>query len=288
MFLPAPLGAPAVPMRLLLANDDGIHAKGLRTLAGRLAALGEVWVTAPDREQSATSHSISLHVPLRVRKVGEREFSVSGTPTDSVYVGLHHILKQAPDVVVSGINHGPNLGNDVIYSGTVSAAMEAAMFGFKAIAVSLCLGENAAEVQELHFESAAEIVARLVTSLNEVTLPRGVLLNVNVPNRPLDQIKGTKVCRLGFNNWADKVAERVDPRGRPYYWIGGTRQGHDDIPDSDVSAIADGYVAITPIHYDLTDYRSLEVTRTIRVEGFPRAPDMLGNTPLPHPVMKKP
>ena len=275
-------------MRILLANDDGIHAKGLRTLAGRLSGLGELWVTAPDREQSATSHSISLHVPLRVRKVGEREFSVSGTPTDSVYVGLHHLLKEPPDVVVSGINHGPNLGNDVIYSGTVSAAMEAAMFGYKAIAVSLCLGEHAGEVQELHFATAAEFVARLVQSLATMTLPRGVLLNVNVPNRPIDQVKGMKICRLGFNNWADKVAERVDPRGRPYYWIGGTRQGHDDIPDSDVNAIADGFVSVTPIHYDLTDYRSLAVTRTIVVEGFPRVPDELGNTALPHPVMKQP
>jgi 5'-nucleotidase len=275
-------------MRILLANDDGIHARGLRTLAGRLAGLGEVWVTAPDREQSATSHSISLHVPLRVRKVGDREFSVSGTPTDSVYVGLHHILKDPPDVVVSGINHGPNLGNDVIYSGTVSAAMEAAMFGYKAIAVSLCLGENAAEVQELHFETAAEFVARLVSAIKDVSLPRGVLLNVNVPNKPIEQVKGMKLCRLGFNNWADKVNERIDPRGRPYYWIGGTRQGHDDIPDSDVNAIADNLVAVTPIHYDLTDYRSFAITRDIKVEGFERAPDALGSAQLPHPVMKKP
>lgn len=275
-------------MRLLLANDDGIHAKGLQTLTARLADLGEVWVTAPDREQSATSHSISLHVPLRVRKIGEREYSVSGTPTDSVYVGLHHLLAQSPDVVVSGINHGPNLGNDVIYSGTVSAAMEAAMFGFKAIAVSLCLGENGSDPQDLHFETAAEFVARLVKSLEHVTLPRGVLLNVNVPNKPITQVKGMKICRLGFNNWADKVNERVDPRGRPYYWIGGTRQGNDDIPDSDVNAIADGFVSVTPIHYDLTDYRSLAVARTIVVEGFPRQPDGLGDAALPHPVMPKP
>lgn len=274
-------------MRILVANDDGIHARGIRALIARLTALGEVWVCAPDREQSATSHAISLHVPLRVRKVAEREFAVSGTPTDAVYLGLHHLLPAPPDVVVSGINHGPNLGNDVIYSGTVSAAMEAAMFGFKAVAVSLCLGENAGEAQDLNFETAAEFTARLVSAIAKKRLPRGVLLNVNVPNVALAQVRGMKVCRLGFNNWAEKVQERLDPRGRPYYWIGGTRQGHDDIADSDVNAIGEKLVAVTPIHYDLTDYRSLAAARGIAIEGFPRVADHLGDAPLPHPVMPK-
>jgi 5'-nucleotidase len=273
-------------MRILVANDDGIHARGIRALSERLAKVGEVWISAPDREQSATSHSISLHVPLRVRKVGDRDHAVSGTPTDAVYLGLHHLLEQKPDIVVSGINHGPNLGNDVIYSGTVSAAMEAAMFGYKAIAVSLCIGDMASEGPTMHFETAAEFVARLVTAMADKTLPRGVLLNVNVPNRPISEIRGMKICRLGFNDWANKVAERNDPRGRPYYWIGGTRQGHDDIPDSDINAVADGLVAVTPIHYDLTDYRSFEAARAINVEGFERHPDKLGNAPLPHPTAK--
>lgn len=271
-------------MRILVANDDGIHARGIRTLSERLSQVGEVWVAAPDREQSATSHSISLHVPLRVQKVGPRDHAVSGTPTDAVYLGLHHILADKPDIVVSGINHGPNLGNDVIYSGTVSAAMEAAMFGYKAIAVSLCTHDVVSEVREMHFDTAAEFVARLVTAMADKPLPRGVLLNVNVPNRPISEIKGMKICRLGFNNWASTVGERTDPRGRPYYWIGGTRKGHDDIPDSDINAVADGLVAVTPIHYDLTDYRSFDVARAIEVEGFKRAPDALGNQPLPHPI----
>jgi 5'-nucleotidase len=276
-------------MRILIANDDGIHARGIRALVTRLSQLGEVWVSAPDREQSATSHSISLHVPLRIRKMADREFAVSGTPTDSVYLGLHHLMREcSPDIVVSGINHGPNLGNDVIYSGTVSAAMEAAMFGFKAIAVSLCIGEHMSDTREQHFDVAAEFTARLVSSLANKQLPRGVLLNVNVPNRPAAEIRGMKMCRLGFNNWAEKVADRVDPRGRPYYWIGGTRQGHDAIDDSDVNAIADGLVAVTPIHYDLTDYRSFSAARSIEVEGFSRAPDNLTDVPLPHPTLPKP
>ncbi len=276
-------------MRILIANDDGIHSRGIRALISRLSQLGEVWVAAPDREQSATSHAISLHTPLRMRKVGEREFAISGTPTDAVYLGLHHVMREAPpDVVVSGINHGPNLGNDVIYSGTVSAAMEAAMFGFKAIAVSLCMGEHMGDTRETHFDTAAEFVARLVSSLADKQLPRGVLLNVNVPNRPVAEVRGMKMCRLGFNNWAEKVADRVDPRGRPYYWIGGTRQGHDDIADSDVNAIADGLVSVTPIHYDLTDYRSFSATRAIDVEGFALASDNLSDVPMPHPTLPKP
>ncbi|MBC7794714.1 MAG: 5'/3'-nucleotidase SurE [Clostridia bacterium] len=272
-------------MRILVSNDDGIHARGLRTLSEKLAQVGEVWVTAPDREQSATSHAISLNVPLRSYQTAAREHAITGTPTDSVYLGLNHILKEPPDVVVSGINHGPNLGNDVIYSGTVSAAMEAAMFGYQAIAVSLCIGDHAG-VREMYFDSAAEFAARLVVAMANKPLPRGVLLNVNVPNRPIGDIRGMKVCRLGFNNWADRVAERLDPRGRPYYWIGGTRQGHDAIPDSDVNAVADGFVAVTPIHYDLTDYRSFAATRAIEVEGFSRAPDQLGDTQLPHSAAK--
>lgn len=273
-------------MRILLSNDDGIHARGLETLARHMQEIGEVWVVAPDRERSATSHSISLHKPLRVRQVGERRYAVDGTPTDSVYLGLHHLLPEPPDVVVSGINHGPNLGNDVIYSGTVSAAMEGALFGYRAIAVSLCLPDTRSHDEAPHFDTAAHFAAQLARAVYEKPMPRGVLLNVNVPNRPAEEVRGMKLCRLGFNDWAEEVTARVDPRGKPYYWIGGQRLGHDDVADSDVNTVEEGVIAITPIHYDLTDYRSFGYTRALSVEGFERVPDALGDQALPHPVIK--
>lgn len=271
--------------RILLSNDDGVHARGLRVLAERLSSLGEIWVVAPDREQSGTSHSISLHRPLRMRNVAPREFAVDGTPTDSVYVALHHVLKEPPDLVVSGINHGPNLGNDVIYSGTVSAAMEAAQFGLRSIAVSLCLPDfRGTEPAAQHFDTAADVVAELAQAVLDRPMPRGVLLNVNVPNAVRDEVRGVKLCRLGFNDWSEAVSERADPRGRPYYWIGGQRAGHDNLADSDINAVAAGWASVTPIHYDLTDYRSFAYVRRLELASYVRAPDALGDAPLPHPI----
>jgi 5'-nucleotidase len=276
------------PARILLANDDGIQAPGLRALAAALGELAEVWVVAPDREQSATSHSISLHRPLRMRKLAEREYSVDGTPTDSVYLALHHVMPHPPDIVVSGINDGPNLGNDVLYSGTVSAAMEGALFGYRAVAVSLCLPEIREEVPRVRdFGPAASVAQGIVRSVLAKPMPRGVLLNVNVPSLPLAEIGGMKLCRLGYTDWSDAVDVRHDPRGKAYYWIGGSRDGHDDIEDSDNKAIAAGYVAVTPIHYDITDYRSFAYARGLEVEGFAHVPDALGNSPLPHPLHPK-
>lgn len=274
--------------RILVSNDDGIHARGLRTLTEALEPHGEVWVVAPDRERSATSHSISLHNPLRIREVGVRRFSVDGTPTDSVYLALHHILPAPPDVVFSGINHGPNLGNDVLYSGTVSAAMEGALFGHRAVAMSLCLNEKSRERERPpFFETAGQVAVRLLGAVMEAPMPSGVLLNVNVPDLPFEDLEGNRLCRLGFNDWAESVSERRDPRNRPYFWIGGSRSARDEVAGSDVNAVADRQVAITPIHYDLTDYRSFSYVRGLTLEGLTRIEDRLGDAPLPHPVHPK-
>ena len=275
--------------QVLLSNDDGIAAYGLRALKNQLEATYDVWVVAPDRERSATSHAISLHKPLRIQKLGEREFSVDGTPTDCVYMGLHHLLPEAPSLVLSGINHGPNLGNDVLYSGTVSAAMEGAMFGYPAIATSLCLPEQRQGLTlDIHsFATAAACVADLAHAVLAQRLPPGVVLNVNIPFKKREELVGFKLCRLGYTDWADAVSVRNDPRGKPYFWIGGERTGHDDIADSDNNNIAQDFVTLTPIHYDLTDYRSFSTVRNLQVPGWNNGIDNLGDAPLPHPVNRR-
>lgn len=274
--------------RILISNDDGISALGLRVLAEALAPLGELWIVAPDRERSATSHAISLHKPLRIRELGPREYSVDGTPTDCVYMALNHLMGQPPDLVVSGINHGPNLGNDVLYSGTVSAAMEGALFGYRAIAMSMCLPEVRTKPTEAaDFAAGAQFAASLAKGVLERPMPAGVLLNVNVPVGPPNLVNQYKVCRLGYTDWTDNVTPRFDPRNRPYYWIGGERAGHDSIVDSDNNAVAAGFIAVTPIHYDVTDYRSFSYTRDLGLAHYARGEDSLGDAPLAHPVHKK-
>lgn len=272
--------------RVLLSNDDGIHAVGLRSLAAALESLAEVWIVAPDRERSAASHAISLHQPLRVRQLGPREFSVDGTPADCVYLGLNHLLPQPPDLVIGGINHGPNLGNDVLYSGTVSVAMEGALFGRSAIAMSLCLSDDVRgrSLAASDFAVATEFAAKLASAVLAEPMPPGVLLNVNVPFRERAAVRGHKLCRLGYTDWADAVTVREDPRGRPYYWIAGQRNGSDAIGDSDNGAIDAGFISVTPIHYDVTDYRSFGYARKLDVGGFARERDALGDITLPHPV----
>jgi 5'-nucleotidase len=265
---------------ILVSNDDGLHAAGIAALAKHVAALGDVWVVAPDRERSATSHSISLHKPLRLRDMGAQRFSVDGTPTDSVYMALHHILPRPPAIVLSGINHGPNLGNDVIYSGTVSAAMEGALFGHRAIAFSLCTGLDKTLPPAGQFEMAGEVAADIVAGVLQRPMPHGVLLNVNIPNVAREAIAGIKLCRLGYTTWTDKVDQRTDPRGREYYWIGGERCGDDDTPDSDNHAIAAKCVSVTPIHYDVTDFRSFGYVRDLPFNNLTPSTDNLGDQPV--------
>lgn len=248
-------------MRFLLSNDDGIQSEGLRALADELSLIGEVYVVAPDREQSAASHAISLHRPLRIREVGDRWWSVDGTPTDSVYIALHHLLRgRSPDVVVSGINYGANLADDVTYSGTVAAAMEAALLGVPAIAVSLAGRDH------FDFGPAARFARGLASEVAERRLPRGLLLNVNVPEgRP----SGYRITRLGKRVYGSSVMEQIDPRGRKYYWIGGGESRHQDIEGSDCNAVYDeGLVSVTPLHLDLTAYRSLEGLESWEIDGF--------------------
>lgn len=248
-------------MRVLLSNDDGVHAAGLRVLA---AAFGgdEVWVVAPDREQSASSHAISLHRPLRMQEVSPRWFAVDGTPSDAVYMGLNLVLRNArPDVVVAGVNHGPNLANDVHYSGTVAAAMEAALLGVHAIAVSLA-SRTATE-----FEPAARFAVALARRVVSNPPPATILLNVNVPPGP---VRGYRFVRLGRRNYGNDVVEKVDPRGRKYYWIGGEGGAtNDDIPGSDCNAATkERLVAITPLHLDGTHDAVLQELRSWTVPGY--------------------
>lgn len=249
-------------MRILLSNDDGVHAPGLRALAAAFPD-DEVWVVAPDREQSASSHSISLHRPLRLHEVGPRRFSVDGTPTDAVYMGLNHVMGgRRPDLVISGINHGPNLGNDVLYSGTVAAAREGALLGVNAIAVSLASGPPFA------FDHAAAFAAALARRLAADPAP-ATLLNVNIPPGP---VKGYRFARLGRRTYGQEVVEKVDPRGRRYYWIG-SEASYEDVPNSDCSTVfEDGLVSVTPLHLDTTHDAVLSRMRDWTLDGFRREP----------------
>lgn len=248
--------------RILVSNDDGVHAKGLQALARAMEPLGEVWVVAPLHEQSATSHSLSLHDPLRIRSVGERQFAIDGTPADCVYIAVNHLMKHArPTLVVSGINHGPNLADDVIYSGTVAAAMEGAILGIPAVAFSLVTRRTFA------FEHAATFAQALVKSLLAQVLPPRLLLNVNLP--AYGPVKGYQVTRAGRHSYGADVIEKEDPRGRKYYWIGGTGYEHVKEPGTDVTAVHDEQLAsVTPLMIDLTHHAQLEQVRGWAIEGF--------------------
>jgi 5'-nucleotidase len=231
---------------LLVTNDDGIHAAGLAALAVAVEELGEVYVLAPEREQSACGHALTLHRPLRVEALGERRFAVNGTPSDCVNLGVLGFLPERPVLVLSGINHGSNLGDDVTYSGTVSAAMEGTLLGVPSVAVSLASGGD--------FEEAAR-VARLVAMRVLVSgLPDKTLLNVNVPP---GRLRGIRLARLGHRVYEGRVVEQADPRGRPHYWIGAGPPQWGLLDGTDMGAVHDGFAAVTPLHLDLTHHRAL-------------------------------
>ena len=238
-------------MRILLSNDDGYEAPGIRALAARLREVAEVTVVAPDRDRSGASNSLTLDWPIRAREMPDGVIRVDGTPTDCVHLAITGLLPQEPDMVVSGINAGANMGDDVLYSGTVAAAMEGRFLGLPAIAVSL-VGSEAA-----HYDTAAEIVLRLVDNLRRHPLPQDTILNVNVPDLPLDRIQGIQATRLGHRHKSEPVIRETDPRGRPIYWVGPAGAEQDAGPGTDFHAVRNGYVSVTPLQVDLTRHESI-------------------------------
>jgi 5'-nucleotidase len=247
--------APSDRPRILVTNDDGIFSEGIERLAAALSQVGEVFTVAPDQERSAAGHSLTLQHPLRAKLIGENRWSVDGTPTDCVNWGALHLLKdRRPRLIFSGINLGLNLGDDVTYSGTVSAAFEGTLIGVPSVAIS----------QEIEtgftFDAAAAFAGRLARQLLEQLLPPGTLINVNVP---AGAPRGVRVARLGKRRYGEAVVEKIDPRGRPYYWIGSTPPAGELEEGTDLSAVAEKYISMTPLHLDLTDYRSIEILEGI-------------------------
>ena len=241
--------------RILVTNDDGIFSEGIRRLASALSEIAEVVVVAPDREQSAMGHALTLSRPLRLQKVEENWFAVDGTPTDCVNLGVLHLLKdRKPDLVCSGINFGLNLGDDVTYSGTVSATFEGTLLGIPSVAFSQEVGEG------FSFEPAANLARAIVETLLTEELPRDLLLNVNVP---AGEIQGVSFTRLGRRVYKQSVIEKLDPRGRKYYWIAGTPEW-EQASGTDFEALSNGRVSVTPLHLDLTYYPGLESFRSLK------------------------
>jgi len=234
-------------VNILVTNDDGITSGALYLLKQELADLGRVFIVAPDRDQSATSHSLTLYRPMRIDRPEPDVFAVDGTPTDCVLIAAHGLLDEPIDLVVSGVNRGPNMGDDVFYSGTVAAAIEGAMQGVPGVAVSLAVSGRA------DFQYACQFTRRLVGTVLERGLPPKCVLNVNVPQLRDDEIKGVRVTRLGKRKYHDSLIERTDPRGRAYYWIGGDAPIWEPEEGTDFTAVDQGYVSVTPLHLDLTD-----------------------------------
>jgi len=234
---------------ILISNDDGVFAPGLEILAEKLQQIANVYVIAPDRNRSAASHSLTIDQPLRVKQLSNGFYSVDGTPTDCVHLGTTGFLSESPDMVVAGINAGANLGDDVIYSGTVAAATEGRFLGYPAIAVAL--------VGEKHYETAAEMACRIVSNLDSSLARSQIIWNVNVPDIPLSEVKGIEVTRLGSRHCAEPVVKSKDPRGREIYWVGPAGAQQDAGQGTDFAAINKNKVSLTPLQIDLTDFQTL-------------------------------
>ncbi len=246
------------PPRILLTNDDGINAAGLGVLERLAGALSEdVWVCAPHAEQSAASHSLTIHRPLRLKQLNQRRHTVDGTPTDCVLLAINHILAdRKPDLVLSGINHGFNIGEDVTYSGTIAAAMEATLLGIRAVALS----QETAD-KPVDFATVERWGPEVLRRLTAVDWPANVLVNVNFPARAPDEVTGITVVRHGNRKIGDELSERIDPRGRAYFWIGTARSNGEIAPDTDVHALQDGKITVTPLYLDLTHYPTIATLR---------------------------
>ena len=236
--------------RIFITNDDGIYSEGIRKLADALRPLGDITIVAPDREQSAASHALTLNRPLRLLQLEANEWIVDGTPTDCVNLGVLKLMKEnRPDVIVSGINFGPNLGDDVTYSGTISAAFEGALLNIPSIAFSALVGEH------FSFDRCAEFAARLTQRVIEGERDPNIVLNVNFP---VGSFNGVKVTRLGRRIYGEGIIERLDPRGRTYYWIGGGKPTWHPDTGTDFEAVEEGYISITPLHLDMTHHASIQ------------------------------
>lgn len=239
-------------MTILVTNDDGVHSPGLIALFRAMKELGEAYIVAPDRERSAVGHSVTLHRPLKVEELREHVYAVNGTPTDCVVLGVSKVLPQRAELVVSGINLGSNLGDDITYSGTVSAAIEGTIMNIPSLAVSMP-GDKT-----FHFETAAFYAVRIAGYIMEKALPYDTFLNVNVPNLPRNQIKGIKLTRQGRRVYSNDLQDIFSPRGEKHYWIGGGKPFWEHGEDTDINAVENGYVSVTPIHLDLTNYKALD------------------------------
>ncbi|RMG04236.1 MAG: 5'/3'-nucleotidase SurE [Nitrospirae bacterium] len=242
---------------ILVTNDDGIHSEGIRVLSEALNAIGKVVIVAPDREKSAVSHALTMHRPLLVEKMAEDTYAVNGTPTDCVVIAVEKILPGRPDIIISGINRGANMGDDITYSGTVSAAMEGTLFNIPSIAISMPYEEG----KGFQFATAANFARNLAEKILENGLPADTLLNVNVPNLPESEIKGVKFTRQGKRVYDNAIHDTLDPWGRKHYWIGGGTPSWEEDDNTDFSTVSAGFVSITPLHLDLTNYDALSHLR---------------------------
>ncbi len=239
---------------ILVTNDDGVHSPGLIVLMKAMKELGETFVVAPDRERSAVGHALTIHRPLKAELLREGLWSINGTPTDCVAVAVEKLLGRRPDIIVSGINRGGNLGDDLTYSGTVSAAMEGTILGIPSMAVSLVTDGG----QPHHFDTAAHYATQAARHIIERALPYDTLLNINVPNLPVKDIRGVRFTRQGKRIYDGSIHETFSPSGEKYYWIGGGRPFWEHGEDTDISAVIEGYVSITPVHMDLTNHDAID------------------------------
>jgi len=247
------------PLLILLSNDDGIHSEGLICLKEGLQKEHDVYIVAPEKERTCIGHAVTIHKPLRIKEISKDTYTTNGTPADCILLAVHKILPKRPDLIISGINKGPNMGQDVNYSGTVAAAKEGAFLGIPSMAVSIAAREG------FYFNDAVLSIKRIISLADNRAIPYGeIFLNINIPNMPYNRIKGFMVTRLGKRLYNDIIIERTDPRGKKYYWIGGNGDRYEDMEGTDFSAIAHGFVSITPLVLDTTaDCNYIDVLKKI-------------------------